>query len=243
MNKKTSAAFTLIELLTVIAIIGILAAILIPVVGSVREGARDAKCKSNLRELGMAARLWENDNDHLPWGIFPSDWKHGETWWGWYLTEYIYDTEGGPAMNPLLQCPSIQNPGDSPGNYVSTYPANRLIFVVGQLGDRRSVGTVRSEQIERPTEVILFGDGEQRELPGGSNSTFNALGITPPSNGNPRNADEPLENPPRNKDGEGSTAPRYRHNDKANFVFVDGHVESISLGEGGLKNRNYYINY
>lgn len=44
-------AFTLIELLTVIAIIGILAAILIPVVGAVRESARNVNCISNLRQI------------------------------------------------------------------------------------------------------------------------------------------------------------------------------------------------
>ena len=45
---------TLAELLTVIAIIGILAAILIPTVGKVRETAKSTACKSNLRQLGMA---------------------------------------------------------------------------------------------------------------------------------------------------------------------------------------------
>jgi prepilin-type N-terminal cleavage/methylation domain-containing protein/prepilin-type processing-associated H-X9-DG protein len=53
-TKYPHAAFTLIELLTVIAIIGILAAILIPVVGQVRESARNANCISNLRQIGMA---------------------------------------------------------------------------------------------------------------------------------------------------------------------------------------------
>src|SRR5690606_21917436 len=47
-------AFTLIELLTVIAIIGILAAILIPVVGKVRASARSSVCASNLRQVSIA---------------------------------------------------------------------------------------------------------------------------------------------------------------------------------------------
>jgi prepilin-type N-terminal cleavage/methylation domain-containing protein len=54
--------FTLVELLTVIAIIGILAAILIPVVGRVRESARSAACSSNLREWHNAWILWSNDH-------------------------------------------------------------------------------------------------------------------------------------------------------------------------------------
>jgi len=56
-------AFTLLELLTVIAIIGILAAILIPVVGAVRASARSAACVSNLRQWHTAWVVWANDND------------------------------------------------------------------------------------------------------------------------------------------------------------------------------------
>ncbi|MBC8012161.1 MAG: DUF1559 domain-containing protein [Burkholderiales bacterium] len=55
-------AFTLIELLTVIAIIGILAAILLPTVGAVRKAAHAAACKSNLRQWGVALQLYQNEN-------------------------------------------------------------------------------------------------------------------------------------------------------------------------------------
>ncbi|MDR1282867.1 MAG: prepilin-type N-terminal cleavage/methylation domain-containing protein, partial [Opitutaceae bacterium] len=61
-------AFTLIELLTVVSIIGILAGIMIPVVGKVRESANAATCKSNLRQLATAALLYAQDNR----GYFPS---------------------------------------------------------------------------------------------------------------------------------------------------------------------------
>ncbi len=72
MNRHTScrSAFTLIELLTVIAIIGILASILIPTLGAVRESARSATCVSNLRQIGLGMVAAANDNDdrfiHLP---------------------------------------------------------------------------------------------------------------------------------------------------------------------------------
>ena len=59
---RKSAAFTLIELLTVIAIIGILAAILIPTVGKVRSTAQSARCISNLRQIGQQILAYANDS-------------------------------------------------------------------------------------------------------------------------------------------------------------------------------------
>jgi prepilin-type N-terminal cleavage/methylation domain-containing protein/prepilin-type processing-associated H-X9-DG protein len=59
-------AFTLIELLTVIAIIGILASILIPVVGQVREKANQAHCGNNLRQIALAVLAYESENGVLP---------------------------------------------------------------------------------------------------------------------------------------------------------------------------------
>ncbi|MDR1279549.1 MAG: prepilin-type N-terminal cleavage/methylation domain-containing protein [Opitutaceae bacterium] len=69
-------AFTLIELLTVIAIIGILAGILIPVTGVVRDKARSAQCISNLRQLHVGLMLYVNDDK----GYLPAN-KAGKPWW------------------------------------------------------------------------------------------------------------------------------------------------------------------
>ncbi|RRJ97439.1 prepilin-type N-terminal cleavage/methylation domain-containing protein [Opitutaceae bacterium TAV4] len=55
-------AFTLVELLTVIAIIGILAGILIPTVATVREKGRTAACMSNLRQVGISLTTYAADN-------------------------------------------------------------------------------------------------------------------------------------------------------------------------------------
>lgn len=66
-SRRALSAFTLIELLTVIAIIGILAAIVIPTVGSVREKAQRAVDANNLREIAKAAIIYAADNnDRLP---------------------------------------------------------------------------------------------------------------------------------------------------------------------------------
>jgi prepilin-type N-terminal cleavage/methylation domain-containing protein/prepilin-type processing-associated H-X9-DG protein len=64
-RPSPSAAFTLIELLVVIAIISILAAILFPVFAQARESAREAQCSSNMRQLGLAMRMYITDYDEV----------------------------------------------------------------------------------------------------------------------------------------------------------------------------------
>lgn len=65
-------AFTLIEILVVIAIIGVLTAIIFAVFPQVRENARAKTCLSNMRQLGMAIQLYTQDyDDNLPMNRLP----------------------------------------------------------------------------------------------------------------------------------------------------------------------------
>ena len=69
MHTRRSRAFTLVELLIVIAIIGVLVGLLMPTVGRARESARRAACLSNLRQVHQSFLLFAEENGgHVPIG-------------------------------------------------------------------------------------------------------------------------------------------------------------------------------
>jgi prepilin-type N-terminal cleavage/methylation domain-containing protein len=97
--RKTRRAFSLIELLVVVAIIAAVIGILVPTLSSVRAAGRDLRCLTNLRSLAAAWQLYAVDHDDLtpalgvPWASAPN--------WSIVVMEYA-----GRPINAVSQLPS-----------------------------------------------------------------------------------------------------------------------------------------
>lgn len=91
-------ASTLLEVLLVAGVLGLLAAIIFPVFGRAREMARRANCVSNLRQIGLAMQMYEQDhNSRLPFRL-----------------STVYPTHLNDAR--VFLCPSDRDKGGFPGN-------------------------------------------------------------------------------------------------------------------------------
>ena len=99
MQKQRTGAFTLVELLVVMAIMGVLAGLMIPVLGSARASARDTQCLGNLRNIGTAMMMYIGVyNDHIP----PCGGQGSDTFYlPWYYSLLPYNDDWG-----IYECPA-----------------------------------------------------------------------------------------------------------------------------------------
>ncbi|MGC9317209.1 MAG: type II secretion system protein [Armatimonadota bacterium] len=118
------SGFTLIELLVVVAIIAILAAMLFPVFHRAREAARRASCGSNLRQLGLACRMYSQDYDEwLPCDYYACNSSTTHARLVGQVEPYIENMQ-------ILYCPSIGATSQWMTDYVPT-EANRQAGNIG----------------------------------------------------------------------------------------------------------------
>jgi len=139
--------FTLVELLVVIAVIGVLVALLLPAVQAAREAARRSDCQNHLKQLGLAVHNFEGTRKELPLA-YTNQSLPGKNNWVPFILPYLeqqnlvngYDLTIDWWINPnrplvalrlpVLQCPSTPDPNriqDKP----ETTPPNKT----GAVGD------------------------------------------------------------------------------------------------------------
>ncbi|MBN1395397.1 MAG: DUF1559 domain-containing protein [Pirellulales bacterium] len=109
MRTHRRAAFSLVELLVAVTIVGLLIALLLPAVQAARETARRLACVNNLKQIGLALHNYADQYDALPPGAIVGD---------------VYQTRGTNNFDPWPEAT-----GDQPGMHGSSWMLQILPFI------------------------------------------------------------------------------------------------------------------
>jgi prepilin-type N-terminal cleavage/methylation domain-containing protein/prepilin-type processing-associated H-X9-DG protein len=209
-------AFTLIELIVVIAIVAILAALLLPGLANAKATARKAKCLSNLRQLAIAAQVFvDNHEDAFPKAYWLTNEQGVNISYAWDLTTIVSGpTRAVPGVlwegngsGEIQQCPSYKGGANWLVDPFTGYNYNTSFIGHGQFESIPEPAKISA--IRNPAGTVVFGDGEYS---GGANKFMRA----------------PFPNPGDAAfTGRWSGTQGFRHARQSNASFADGHVESL----------------
>jgi prepilin-type N-terminal cleavage/methylation domain-containing protein/prepilin-type processing-associated H-X9-DG protein len=149
--------FTLIELLVVVAIIGILASLLLPVLGKARQQARGSICVSHLKQIGLAMESYTSDNEQFyPQGFKRQTWLGQEgTNWPYKiavtqrpLNTYLgYNTNG--KLVPLADCPITSG-------LTNTFTTRGTYYYANYVSNQSSIFGIRSTDIYNSSLMVTI---------------------------------------------------------------------------------------
>jgi general secretion pathway protein G len=205
--------FTLSEMLTVIAIIAVLAALLFPVVGRARKSAGNAKCVSNMRQLGTA--LISMIGDQAPnLSVHYYDGSKEPTWASDLVDKGYLSSD---TMKNVARCPSLATPAELIDHYgFFCYGLNRLATLTRTSDPAANPPVQWDEKINTMTiasssKAAILGDSVLRpNFMGFKGYQWLFFGF-----GN---------------NGDGGIV-HNRHSGRANLFFLDGHIEALTPAE------------
>jgi prepilin-type processing-associated H-X9-DG protein/prepilin-type N-terminal cleavage/methylation domain-containing protein len=205
------AAFTLIELLTVIAVIGVLTAILIPAIGATQQSAQKAKCASNLRQIGQAISLFAmNNNGYFPLSTHTV--RNVDESWIYTIAPYLGE------VDEVRICPADPQGPERLELNLTSYVLNEFVVVpnMDPFGQMRTNSYTNLWRLQNPAlTMVAFIASDSMPLGDHSDHTHSRGW----GNWNRVIADiQPNRFGSESSDGLGGSS---------NFLFADGHVDTI----------------
>jgi prepilin-type N-terminal cleavage/methylation domain-containing protein len=178
-NVQTSRAFTLIELVVVIAIIGVLIAMLLPAVQAAREAARRMQCSNNLKQFGLAMHSYHSTHDAFPPGYITGTENQNlnspETGpgWGWG-TMLLNNLEQSAAYNAANFSLPITVPASMTVRTVSlsVFLCPSSTGGSGPVLLKDSTGTTLITDLSPGQYIASAGQLEVMEFPANNNGVF-----------------------------------------------------------------------
>ena len=225
-NTTLSIAFTLVELLVVISIIGLLAGLAVPAINGGLKSAKAGACLSNLHQIGIATMAYAADNSFK----LPPGGSDGENNWARDVYNYCGATDATKGnKKTLFICPGSSKSVKTDvvaGQIPLTYSGHKGLMPSG------SSTVVQLSSVARPTEVILAGDGCQITSGGYAGYLIDSPTIfsLQAGKGGSVSMETAITTTPDSDSGTAG-ALRYRHAGKVNVVMCDGHAEAIAKGK------------